>query len=166
MATSTTSPAAVAQAVFDAFNAHDIDAFRAIWADDVTERFPDGSVTGKDALGAYMQELFAALPDVRMEIVAMAEAGTDVFVQWKLTGTHTGAAFQGINTTGKSLALDGFDRITVRDGRMASNFVVFDRMQFGQQLGMLPADGSGQERAMKAAFNAAGALKQRLARRR
>lgn len=166
MATSTTSPAAIAHAVFDAFNAHDIDAFRAVWADDVVERFPDGSVTGKEALAAYMQELFAALPDARMELVSVAEAGQEVFIQWKLTGTHTGAAFQGIATTGKSLALDGFDRITVRDGRMASNFVVFDRMQFGQQLGMLPADGSGQEKAMKAAFNAATALKQRLARRR
>ena len=166
MATSTTSPGAVARAVIDAFNAHDVSAFREVWADGVTERFPDAAVTGKDQLAAYFGELFAAVPDVRMEIVSMAEEGETVFLRWKLTGTHTGGAFQGVHPTGKSVALDGIDEMTIRDGRMHANFVVFDRMQFGQQLGLLPPDGSGQEKAMKAAFNARMALKKRLARRR
>jgi steroid delta-isomerase-like uncharacterized protein len=166
MATSTTSSAAVARATIDALNAHDVTAMRAIWADDVTERFPEATVTGADALAAYFQGLFDAIPDVRMEIRGIAEDGEDVLLRWHLTGTHTGAAFQGVNPTGKSLAIDGMDQMTIRDGRLAANFVVFDRMQFGQQLGMLPPDGSGQEKAMKAAFNARTALRKRFARSR
>jgi hypothetical protein len=37
---------------------------------------------------------------------------------------------------------------------MASNFVVFDQMEVGRQLGLLPPDGSPPDRALKAAFNA------------
>jgi steroid delta-isomerase-like uncharacterized protein len=164
MATSTTSAAAVGRATIDAFNAHDTSAMRAIWGDGMTERFPDATVVGPDALAAYFQGLFDAMPDVRMELRGVVEDGEDVLLRWTLTGTHTGAPFQGINPTGKRIELDGMDHMTIRDGRLVANFVVFDRMQFGQQLGMLPADGSRQERAMKAAFNAGTALKQRLRR--
>lgn len=166
MATSTTSPADTARAIFDAFNSHDTDAMRALWHDDVLERFPDGEVRGADALAAYFRELFGALPDAHMEIVAVAEAGSEVLLRWKLTGTHTGGAFQGIQPTGKGLAIDGVDHFTFRDGRQAVNYVVFDRMQFGQQLGMLPPDGSPGERGMKALFNARTRVAARLARAR
>ena len=165
MATTTTSAAAVARAVFDAFNAHDATALRKLWADDVTERFPDATITGPDALAAYFQELWAGLPDVRLEPVAIVEDGEDVLVRWHLTATHAGT-FQGVKPTGKALTADGFDHMTIRDGKMAANFVVFDRQGLAQQLGLLPSDGSAQERVMKAAFNARTALKERHARRR
>ncbi len=57
------------------------------------------------------------------------------------------------------------DHFVVRDGTVASNFVVFDQMQFARQIGMLPADGSAADRAMKAAFNAKTRLLARLRRR-
>lgn len=166
MATDTTSPADVARAVFAGFNAHDVPAMRAQWADSVTERLPDATISGADALEGYFRELFAAVPDSRMEIVSLAEDGETVFIHWQLTGTHTGDGFQGLRATGKRLCVDGFDRMTIRDGRQVANFVVFDRMGFAQQLGMLPPDGSGPERGMKAAFNAGTALKARIAARR
>ena len=77
-----------------------------------------------------------------------------MFVRWHMTATHTGGGFQGLDATGKSVALDGIDHITVRDGKLASNFVVFDQMQFARALGLLPPDGSVADKAVKAAFNA------------
>jgi steroid delta-isomerase-like uncharacterized protein len=160
MATNTTSPADTARAVFDAFNAHDPARMRELWTEDVSERMPDGTVTGAAALVDYFTGLFTGIPDARMEIVALAEQGEEVFVRWRMTGTHTGL-FQGIRPTGKAVDLAGFDQMTIRDGKLARNFVVFDRQQVAQQLGLLPPDGSGAERGMKAFFN----LKTRIARR-
>jgi steroid delta-isomerase-like uncharacterized protein len=143
----------LADQIFAAINAHDTDALRVLWTDDVEERFPDKTCRGKDELAAYFKDLFAAMSDVRMEKVASVEQGETVFARWTLTGTHDGV-FSGIDATGRSIALDGFDQITFRDGKMASNFVVFDQMDVGRQLGLLPPDGSPPDRALKAAFNA------------
>lgn len=140
--------------VFDAINAHDVDALRGLWADDVEERFPDKTCYGKEELSAYFKALFAALPDFHMELVSSVEEGDTVFARWRLTATHTGGQFSGIDTTGKAIALDGMDEFTFRAGEMASNFVVFDQMEVGRQLGLLPPDGSQADRALKAAFNA------------
>jgi steroid delta-isomerase-like uncharacterized protein len=144
----------LAQQVLDAINAHDLDGLRAIWADDVVERFPDKTCRGKEELAGYFRDLFAALPDFRMERVSAVEDGDTVFIRWRMTGTHTGAQFSGIDATGKAVVLDGMDEMTIRDGKMAANFVVFDQMEVGRQLGLLPPDGSPPDRALKAAFNA------------
>ena len=143
----------LAQQIFDAINAHDTEALRALWADDVEERLPDKTCRGKDELAAYFGDLFAAMSDVRMEKVARGRGGRHGVRPLALTATH-GDVFNGIDLTGKAVSLDGFDQITFRDGKMASNFVVFDQMEVGRQLGLLPPDGSPPDRALKAAFNA------------
>ena len=89
-----------------------------------------------------------------------------MFARWRLTGTHTGGQFNGIDTTGKSVSLDGMDQFTFRDGKMASNFVVFDQMEVGRQLGLLPPDGSPPDRALKAAFNAKTKIAEAIRKRR
>src|SRR3712207_7858684 len=50
------------------FNAHDVEALRGLWADDVEERFPDRTCRGKAELAAHFEGLLAALPDFRMEL--------------------------------------------------------------------------------------------------
>jgi predicted ester cyclase len=99
-----------------------------------------------------------------MEVVKIVEHGDDVLAHWQLTGTHSGGPFQGIAPTGKRIVLDGMDHFVIRDGVVATNFVVFDQMQFARAIGMLPPDGSRADRAMKAAFNARSRLVSRLRR--
>ena len=144
----------VALKVFDALNAHDTAALREVWGPDVTERFPDKTCHGPDELAEHFRGLFAAMPDFHMEAVSHVEDGERVFVRWVLTGHHTGGPFSGIERTGASIRLDGMDEFTIRDGKVAANFVVFDQMDVGRQLGLLPPDGSAPDRALKAAFNA------------
>jgi steroid delta-isomerase-like uncharacterized protein len=144
----------VVQRVFDAINAHDVNALREVWAQDVTERLPDQTCHGADELAEYYSGLFAAMPDFHMEVVQTLEEGEAVFARWVLTGNHTGGPFAGIDRTGASIRLDGIDEFTIRDGKVAANFVVFDQMEVGRQLGLLPPDGSVADRALKAAFNA------------
>jgi len=139
---------------FEVLDAHDVSALRTMWTDATVERFPSSTVHGADGMAAYFEDLFAALPDLRMRVVALAENGEDVFVRWHMTGTHTGEPFEGLEATGRALAIDGMDHFVIRDGTIATNFVVFDQMQFARQIGLLPPDGSRADRATKAAFNA------------
>jgi predicted ester cyclase len=149
---------------FERINERDLDALRQVWGPDTVERFPSGTLHGTAEIVAYFKEAYAALPDWQMEVVKIAEDGDDVLAHWQLTGTHSGAEFQGIAPTGKRIVLDGMDHFVVRDGVVVSNFVVFDQMQFARAIGMLPPDGSRADRAMKAAFNARSRLQARLRR--
>jgi steroid delta-isomerase-like uncharacterized protein len=137
---------------FEQLNRHDLAALREIWSPDVVERFPDRTCQGAEAVAGYFEETFAALPDMRIEPVSIVGQGDDVFAHWHMTGTHTGPV-QGIEGTGKAIELDGMDHFVLRDGRIVSNFVVFDQMQYSRQLGILPAQDSVGDKAMKAAFN-------------
>jgi predicted ester cyclase len=150
---------------FDVLNTHDVTPLKDYWTDATVERFPTETCVGPEAIGAYFETAFAALPDFHIDIVSLAEQGDDVFVQWHITGTHSGAPWRGIEPTGKAVALDGIDHFVVRDGRIESNFVVFDQLDFARQLGMMPPDGSAADRGMKAAFNAKTRLLRRLKRR-
>jgi predicted ester cyclase len=139
---------------FDVINSHDTKPLLDVWAPDIVERFPNRTCRGREEVAAYFADAFAAVPDLHMEVVQAVNEGEDVFVRWKLTGTHTGAAWTGIEATGARIELDGFDHFTVRDGSIVANFVVFDQMAVGRAMGILPQEGSPGDRAMKAAFNA------------
>jgi predicted ester cyclase len=139
---------------FDRINARDIAALRELWTVETVEHFPDRVCRGGDEVARYFEDLFAAVPDVRLEVVQVVGEGEDVFARWHLTGTHTGGTWAGIETTGRRVELDGIDHFTIRDGKVASNFVVFDQMVVARAFGIMPPDGSAADRALKAAFNA------------
>jgi steroid delta-isomerase-like uncharacterized protein len=151
---------------FSIMNERDVEPLRQLWSDDVVERFPTGTIHGPDAMAEYFRALFAALPDFHMRVVTIAETGEDVFVHWHLTGTQTGAPFEGIDPTGRRVAIDGMDHFVIRDGKVMTNFAVYDQMQFARQIGLLPPQDSRADRATKAAFNAKTRLLSRLRRRR
>jgi steroid delta-isomerase-like uncharacterized protein len=146
---------------FDVINTHDVTPLKGFWHDGTVERFPTRTARGADDITAYFESAFAAMPDLRIEIQGMAEQGDDVFVRWHMTGTHTGAPWEGWAASGKKVEMDGIDHFVVRDGNVVSNFVVFDQVQFARQAGAMPEVGTPGDRAMKAAF----ALRQKLARR-
>jgi ketosteroid isomerase-like protein len=162
MTTIETTPAALVTTLFERLNAHDIAGIRNFWRADTEERFPDGTRRGPDEIGAWFDGLLAAAPDLRVQVVSLVEQGEEVFVRWKAAGTHTGGPFQGIAATGNDFVVDGVDHFVIRDGKVASNFVIFDQMQFARAVGVLPADGSGPDRAMRAAFNAKTRLVERV----
>lgn len=148
---------------FEMLNAHDVSALTAVWTDDTVERFPDGTCRGAREIAAYFKEVFAAMPDFHMDMTAIAAEGEDVFVHWRLTGTHEGPLL-GIAPTHKTVAIDGMDHFVIRDGKVISNFVVFDQMQYARQLGLMPPDGSSADKAVKTAFNARTKLLKKLKR--
>src|SRR4051812_12568249 len=103
--------------VIDAINAHDLDGLGELWAPDGVERFPDATCSGFPEIRKHFEGLFAAVPDFHMDVVATAEEGDAVFARWRLTGTHTGGQFAGIDRTGARIELDGMDHLTITDGK-------------------------------------------------
>ncbi len=139
---------------FERLGDHDTGSLaQSIWDENTVVRFPDRTCRGREEISAFFDETFAAVDGFRLEILALVEQGDEVFVRWRTSGTHTGRIF-GLDATGKPLELDGMDHFTIRDGRVVTNFVVFDQMQFARAIGLMPPDGSAPDRALKAAFNA------------
>ena len=61
----------------------------------------------------------------------------------------------GIAGTGRSIALDGIDHFVCGEATVITNTVVFDQMAFARQVGLLPADRSATDRALKGAVQRA-----------
>jgi steroid delta-isomerase-like uncharacterized protein len=165
VATEPRSPVDTARHIFeDVLNQRDADALRAYWADELIEVLPTGTYRGPDEMARYFAESFAALPDFHIVPEKIVGEDDTVFVKWRLTGTFSGQAWQGIDPTGDRIELLGIDCFTFREGKIVRNEAVFDQMSFARQIGMMPAQDSVGERAMRTAFNARTKLKQRLAR--
>ena len=138
---------------FGWLNRHDVAPLvEHMWTAETEMRFPDKTVRGPEQSAEYLNGQFAALDGWHMDIIAMAGEGEDVFVRWRLTGRHAGPLF-GVAPTGRPIAVDGIDHFVLRERRIVSVFVGTDGMAFARQMGLMPADGSLPDRALKRAFN-------------
>lgn len=139
--------------LFDRINDHDVASMRQLWAADVVEYFPDATCRGADEVAAYFYDKFAAVEGFHLEVLAVGVSGDEGLVHWRLTGRHVGPLV-GIAGTGKALRIEGSDHFVLSGGKVLTNTVVFDQMEFARQIGLLPPDGSMADRALKGAFNA------------
>ena len=158
----TPDPVELIREVFEKLNQRNANALYEYWAQDIVDQFPTGTCRGRDEVRNYFASLFAAVPDFHISAVKIAGAGDTVLVRWHASGTFTGAPWMGIEPTGSRLELDGNDCFTVRHGKIAENFVVFDQLSFARQIGMLPSDGSLMDRMMLNSFNLRTRLRRRL----
>jgi steroid delta-isomerase-like uncharacterized protein len=157
----------VAGSYFAAVAARDPDAMAAHWhPDGVDELVPVGILRGPGAVRSFFAELFAAIPDSEFVVVNTVADGGGATVQWRLTGTFSGEAFQGIEATGRAVVLRGCDCLEVdEDGKLTRNTAYYDGAAFARQIGMLPAQDSGADRAMRAGFNTVTRVRAALAKR-
>jgi quercetin dioxygenase-like cupin family protein len=103
-----TDPRAVIGALADAMNAHDIEAFVALFAEDYDSEqpaHPDRAFGGREQVRANWSSIFAGVPDVRAELVAATVDGDDVWAEWRWRGT-------GLDVAGVTI-------FGVRDGLIA-----------------------------------------------
>ena len=94
----------------------------------------------------------------------IAADGETVFVHWHMTGTFTGAPLLGFEPTGRSINMRGTDCFTIRDGKVAANFIAYDGLTFAVQAGNLPPHGSRMDHAMTVAANWMTHVRRRLGR--
>jgi steroid delta-isomerase-like uncharacterized protein len=152
---------------FEAMDNRDAEAMASHWREDgVEDIVPVGVLRGHDELRDYFASLFAAMPDARTTVTRLVAGEQSCAVEWRLEATLNGAPLMGIEPNGKHIEIRGFDLFELEDGELVSNTAYFDGAGLARQIGMLPADGSGADRAMKGAFNAVTKLRRAVAERR
>jgi steroid delta-isomerase-like uncharacterized protein len=152
---------------FEAMDNRDAHAMASHWREDgVEDIVPVGVLRGHDELRDYFASLFAAMPDARTTVTRLVAGEQSCAVEWRLEATLNGAPLMGIEPNGKHIEIRGFDLFELEDGELVSNTAYFDGAGLARQIGMLPADGSGADRAMKGAFNAVTKLRRAVAERR
>jgi steroid delta-isomerase-like uncharacterized protein len=156
-----------AREIFSAiFDERDLSDPYRYWTDESVDYFlaAGRTVRGAEALAQWFRDLFAAIPDWRLEIENTVDDGDrQVVVQWRATGTFTGAPFLGIEPNGRRLDIRGCDVIRVDENdKVITNTVYYDAAEYGRQIGMLPPRDSFADRAMTNAFNGVTKLRRRL----
>jgi ketosteroid isomerase-like protein len=127
----------------ETFNAHDLDGFTAVLADDVVFRAPGGmSGQGKAACAAFFGSWFGAFPDAHVQVHALHLSDDVAVEEGTFTGTHRGVLHSpagDVPPTGRPVRLDYLQVLRFRDGQHVSFNLMFDRLLMLEQLGLLPA---------------------------
>lgn len=153
-----------ARSYFEAIARRDVDGMLEHWQEDgVVDLVPIGILRGRDQIGEFFRELFAAFPDSEMTVTRVAADQNEVAVEWRMSARFTGEPFQGVEATGRAIELRGIDMIEIADGKNVTNTAYYDGMAFARGAGLLPPQDSGAERAMKSAVNAATRLRRAVA---
>ncbi|MEU8171650.1 ester cyclase [Microbispora hainanensis] len=125
-----------------AFNAHDIDALLSMVSPDGAFLTPEGLAEGHEELASYLEEFWAAFPDVHTVILESLEVGDTTIDEVVLIGTHKGP-YMGpggkvIPPTGRPLNLRACYVCAIENGLMVSMRLYFDQLELLSQLGVPP----------------------------
>jgi ketosteroid isomerase-like protein len=129
--------------VAEAMVGGDLEALRALYAEEAVYESPGRVLRGPDEIVAYVDEVRAAFPDISWEGLHKHEAGNVAIDEGYFTGTNTGTMTRGdggaIPATGKSVRCRDCDIATVENGVITSHRVYFDMLDLLTQLGLVPA---------------------------
>jgi steroid delta-isomerase-like uncharacterized protein len=123
-----------------AFNAHDIDGFANLLADDAVFRAPGGmSGTGKQACIKFFADWLSAFPDASVAVRDLYISDDVAIEEGTFGGTHAGdlhTSSGDIPATGNEVAIDYVQAIRFRDGKQVAFDLMYDRLQLLEQLGL------------------------------
>jgi steroid delta-isomerase-like uncharacterized protein len=86
-----------------------------------------------------VKNLIKAFPDIQWNIKEIVSDDQQVAVRWIWEGSHTGQ-FQQFEPTGKKLSNEGVGIYEFNNGKIVSTKILTDRLDFWQQLGVVPFD--------------------------
>jgi steroid delta-isomerase-like uncharacterized protein len=149
---STANAIDVVKAHMAAEDRQDLDATVATFTEDCYYEVPGLGIhlRGKDEIRRWYEQTFAAVPDFRNANERYYESEGNVFFEADIEGTHLGT-WAGWAPTGRRFSTPILVRIPIaEDGLIEAEIVHFDNAGLFMQLGILPQQGSGQERVMQA----------------
>ncbi len=153
-----------------AWDAHDVDGILSFLADDVRWAHPGlpEPLHGTAAVRRDLEGIFAAFPDIHFpaedQVAFTAEDPSRVIVTWTHHATMRGVLEPGYLPTGKTVRATGVCLYRFRDGLIVEHTMVFDGLDYLQQLGLLPGEEKLTFKVMLGAHNAMGRAKALLRR--
>jgi len=126
----------VAEGFIAAWNSH-LEKVISLFTNDVLyEDVTFGAVDhGSADLSKFAASIFAAVPDVRFELVNSTVNNEHGTIEWVFTGTD-----KGLYKTGKRFSVRGVSVIDLREGRISRNLDFYDAASIMRQVGLLASD--------------------------
>lgn len=125
---------ALARRSMDAWNAHDLESYLALWHPEAEYVAPRRTVRGIDEIRAYMTMLMDAFPDEHADVDHAARTGDTVLVRYTDTGTHTGPLRwrpgRTLEPTGRPFRFDGVTELRYQDGLIIRGQEYLDLFDF------------------------------------
>ena len=122
-------------------NQHNLAAIDELYSPDFVDHSGNPSLPGIEGTKAFFSMMFAAFPDMHFAIRSQLAEGDQVMTYKAFHGTHQGHVL-GIPPTGKQVAVDVIDILTIKDGKIAEHWTVSDMLGMLQQLGVVPSPGT------------------------
>lgn len=97
----------------------------------------EASYRGKAEIGAFLDSLFDAFPDLDYGLKHLATRGDTVVAQFLMRGTHQNT-FYGLPGTQAVVEIPCLSLITMRNGKMLSDHCYFDNAMILRQMGLMP----------------------------
>ena len=124
------------------YNAGDLDACMALYAEDASQRMHDGIFEGVDAIRARLARDLTAFEDATYVVESFFAHGDEFADEWTFTGTNTGPFHLPDGTeippTGKRAEVKGMEYVKVEDGKIVVDNLYYDFLAAVSQLGLVP----------------------------
>jgi len=136
----------IAEKLFDALNAHNLNLGDSYQTDDYKFEGPgtghNGDALNRDQAKAYTQGFITGFPDLHFELTQKVAQGEYVVINWVGSGTHTGPlptpTGGTLPATGKKAAVFGSTTYQFKNGKAVKGWTYWDMVSLLSQLGMMP----------------------------
>jgi steroid delta-isomerase-like uncharacterized protein len=151
-----------------AWNSHEPDRVLELMTEDVVyddDAWPR-TMRGHADVREFLESVWRAMPDLEFRMVEgpfVREGAPVATFHWEGSGTFTGPLDPpGFAPNGARMEIDGFDLQEYRDGKVCRLRIVTDMLGASRQLGLMPPQGSGVEKAMVTAQRLAMQVRDRV----
>ena len=90
---------------------------------------------GRESFREQWKQWHASFPDLHFEVKEIIVEGNRVVTRWFLTGTHSGAPFQGHPASGAKVEVDGVSLDTIENGMVSEGSMRGINSSFAPNLG-------------------------------
>jgi len=124
---------------FSVHNTHRIDDIMAYYTDDIsfTCEAMHAVSHGKAEVKTMLRGMFAAFPDLIIEVKSAFASGNQAAYELVLSGTHKGD-FPGLPATGKRFSVRGVTVAELQNGKLKTERLYWNLGAFLQQVGLMP----------------------------
>ena len=133
---------AIVRRFYKAFEENDVEALNELLAPDLIAY--NLNPQNRDEHIQGIRGWNAIFGENRFEIICQIAEGDLIATHVVLHSTHSKAAFQGVNPTGKQIDTGAITLERVQNGRIVERRVYSDRLGMMQQLGVLPPPQAGR----------------------